>query len=169
MPNHRPEAIANAFLGKPKGLGRLTQMQVQKLVYIAHGWMLALANEALVDIEPEAWERGPVFPSLRDHIKLSGSKPIKDLIRENDDNPAAFFSDKKRGDVFVANLTEYEMSVIDHVWSRYGNMGAFRLSDLTHMPMTPWSLTYEDGIGRNDTIPNKMIQSHYRELAAVAS
>jgi hypothetical protein len=92
----------------PSGKPGAVQMQVQKLVYIAHGWMLGLASEPLVDREPEAWERGPVFPSLREHIKLSGSKLIKDLIRENDDNPFAFFGDKNRCDVFAAKLVEDE-------------------------------------------------------------
>jgi len=168
MPHHRPEAIANALLDMPGALGRLTQMQVQKLVYIAHGWTLGLSTLPLVDREPEAWDRGPVFPSLRDHIKLSGSKPLQTLIHENDDSPFAFFENKKRGAIIRATLSEYEKKIVDHVWSRYGHMGAFRLSDITHLPNTPWYKVYENGIGRNETIPNESIQAHYRELATVA-
>lgn len=74
MPNHRPEAIANEFLRKS---GVLTQMQLQKLAYMTHGWNLAVNGEPLVDREPEAWDRGPVFPDLREHIKAAGSRPIE--------------------------------------------------------------------------------------------
>ena len=66
MPNHRPEGVANAFLKKSQKDGTIiTQMKLQKLVYIAHGWMLGLSGKPLVNQEPEAWERGPVFPQLR--------------------------------------------------------------------------------------------------------
>ena len=75
MPNHRPEGIANAFLKKAKQseIG-VTQMKLQKLVYIAHGWTLALSAKPLVNQEPEAWDRGPVFPELRDHVKKLGQQ-----------------------------------------------------------------------------------------------
>jgi len=169
MPNFPPEAIANAFLSKSGGVGRLTQMQVQKLVYIAHGWLLGLAGEPLVDREPEAWDRGPVFPGLRERIKLAGSSPLTSLIHENDGNPFVEFAGGNRGAVFTAALTPYEQSVIDHVWSRYGSMNAFRLSDLTHLPSTPWSKVYRDGAGRNETISNELIREHYNELARRAA
>ena len=46
MPNHRPEAVANRFLELAGDEG-LTQLQIQKLVYIAHGWTLALYDQPL--------------------------------------------------------------------------------------------------------------------------
>jgi uncharacterized phage-associated protein len=169
MPNFAPEAIANAFLSKQGGLGRLTQMQVQKLVYIAHGWMLGLAGQPLVGMEPEAWDRGPVFPTMRDRIKFSGSSPIRSLIHENDGNPFARLGEGNRGSVFEAQMSPYEQSVLDHVWSRYGSFSAFKLSDLTHLPSTPWSQVYKDGVGRNSPISNELIQGHYNELAKRAA
>lgn len=165
MPNHRPEAIANAFITKSKGGSSITQMKLQKLVYMAHGWMLGLSGEPLVDREPEAWDRGPVFPDLREHVKMSGSKPIVELIRENDDNPFAYLSSNNRGDVITSILSDYEQQIIDHVWSKYGQMGAFRLSDLTHLSNTPWSIVFDNGIGRNYAIDNNLIREHYGKLA----
>ncbi len=41
--------IANEFLKMNGAMGRLTQMHLQKLVYIAHGWKLALVGEPLAD------------------------------------------------------------------------------------------------------------------------
>lgn len=166
MPNHRPEAIANEFLRRSSGL---TQMQLQKLVYIAHGWNLAVNGDALVDREPEAWDRGPVFPDLREHIKSAGSRPIDGLIHENDDNPFAFFGHEGRGRAFEASLTDRERAVIDQVFNRYGRMGAFRLSDLTHMRNTPWHKTYYGEAGRNARISNDLIREHYLELGRRAS
>ena len=165
---HRPEVIANAFLGKDGALGRLTQMHIQKLVYLAHGWMLGLASEPLVDREPEAWERGPVFPSLRDHIKYAGKEPLRGLIRENDDCPFAYLGGGDRGEVITGHLTDYEKSIINHDWSKYGDKHAFWLSDLTHLPGTPWSRVYGSGEGRNDPIPNSLIRDHYSQLVNAA-
>lgn len=58
------KAVANYFLAQ-YGKHGLNPLKLQKLVYIAHGWNLAVRNQPLVDNElPEAWEYGPVFASL---------------------------------------------------------------------------------------------------------
>ncbi|MBC6403447.1 MAG: DUF4065 domain-containing protein [Hyphomonadaceae bacterium] len=165
MPGHRPEAIANAFLGMAGGAGRLTQIHIQKLVYIAHGWMLGLSGEPLVNCEPEAWDRGPVFTGLREYIKMAGSSPIKRQIRENDRDPRAFLGYRNPGRVISAHLGDYEEKVMDRVWAKYGRMNAFRLTHLTHLPETPWSKVYNNGWGRNELIPDDVTKEYYKKLA----
>ncbi len=159
MPRHRPEAVANEFLRRA-GKAGLTQMQLQKLVYIAHGWTLALTNEPLAAIEPEAWERGPVYPHLRDKISHTGSKPIRDIIRENDDNPFAALGTADRGEEIKSEFGSGETAIIDHVWKRYGHLHGFSLSDLTHAEGTPWHKAYH-GRGRKSPILNGDIKDHY--------
>ncbi|MBL4556355.1 MAG: hypothetical protein JKP98_01510 [Rhodobacteraceae bacterium] len=53
MPSHDPRAIANEFI-KLNG-GNMNQMKLQKLVYISHGWNLAINREHLVSGRIEAW------------------------------------------------------------------------------------------------------------------
>lgn len=158
---HRPEAIANEFLRRLSGL---THMQLQKLVYIAHGWNLAVNGNALVDREPEAWDRGPVFSVLREHLKSAGNRPIEGLIHENDDNPFAFFGYERRGRAFRASLTTRQRDVINQVSDKYGRMGVFRLSDLTTRRNTPWHKTYYGESGQNAHISNDLIREYYLEL-----
>lgn len=163
MPNHRPEAIANKFL-ELAGEQGLTQLQLQKLVYISHGWTLAICSEPLTASEPEAWDRGPVYPQLRDKISHIGSRPFAGKIHENDGNPFAIFGEEKRGPVITAALNETEDAIVNMVWSRYGHLHGFDLSDLTHEQGTPWHDAYHSR-GRNAPIRNDDIEGHYVELA----
>src|ERR1700755_230202 len=84
-------AVANEFLKRPSALGVLTQMQLQKLTYIAHGWNLALNGARLVADDLKAWDYGQVFPWLYDHAKYFGKEPINRLIAQNDDDRVSFF------------------------------------------------------------------------------
>lgn len=65
---------------------------------------------------------------------------------------------------YVAQLTEIEKNIVDHVWRRYSAMSGTQLSAMTHLSGTPWTATYF-GSGRNAEIPNDQIQQHYKELA----
>lgn len=164
MPN-LSVAIANEFLKKPGALGSLTQMQLQKLTYIAHGWNLALNETRLVSDGVEAWDYGPVFPLLYDHAKYFGKFPITRLISDRDDDKLSFFVDRSsHGQPYEATLSEREKEVLNRVWDRYKYYSAFKLSDLTHKPGTPWYETYF-GRGKNAAMSDQLIQEHYLELA----
>ena len=125
----------------------LTPMQVLKLVYIAHGWQLGLHGQPLVNEPVEAWQYGPVIPSLYRKYKSYGS----DFIREF---PAAM------PEVF----DESEKRTIMQVWEGYGKRSGISLSSLTHKPGTPWYITIQQS-GRGAVISNDLIEDHYRRLA----
>jgi len=160
----RSVAIANEFLRKPGGES-LTQMQLQKLVYIAHGWKLGLLGQPLTTDEPQAWAYGPVYPDLYDHTKFFGRGAIGREITPDDDEAVRFFTDARRRNVrpYRAELDANERQIIDQVWRRYGKLSGARLSTLTHQPNTPWSDTYDGA--RNRVIPQDEIRNHYVELA----
>lgn len=149
-----PLAVANAVLEEAELQGKkLTIMQLLKLVYIAHGWSLALLNAPLVDEEPEAWQHGPVFPSIYRAFRRFGSGPITEL------------ASTPFGPLASADLSEQQRSVIQSVVQGYGDTHAFALSRMTHQPDTPWAKVYQDGLGSSDDIPNSVIADHYRKLA----
>jgi uncharacterized phage-associated protein len=63
-------AIANYFIEKSLATGkRLTPMQLVKLVYIAHGWYLARTGKPLLADAVQAWQFGPVIPTLYHEFK----------------------------------------------------------------------------------------------------
>ena len=61
-----PSAVANFFLSKSD---EITQMQLHKLLYYAHGWYLAVVGKPLLNEMIGAWKHGPVVPSLYYDLK----------------------------------------------------------------------------------------------------
>lgn len=166
---NRSVAIANEFLRRA-GKSGLTQMQLQKLVYFAHGWNLALSGEPLTSDSPEAWNYGPVYSDLYDHTKYFGRAQIDRPITPDDDEAVRFFMDtKSNAKPYRADLSHREKEIVDRVWSRYGSQSGARLSALTHQAGTPWEQTYKSGFGKSDNIPNNLIKAHYDEIARAAT
>lgn len=159
--------IANEFLKMDGALGRLTQMHLQKLVYIAHGWKLALVGEPLADDVIEAWDYGPVFPDLYEHTKYNGKIPFSRLIARTDGNPFAFFDKDHVNTPYSADLSNTDREILSRVWKKYGRLSAFKLSDLTHKPNTPWFKAFHNH-GKRSKIDDSEIQIHYSRLADAA-
>ena len=141
--------VANQFIALANEQGRdLTSMQLLKLVYIAHGYSLAVRDLALIENEIEAWKYGPVIPDLYHKIKHCGSGPVSTIRRYD-----------------VGELDEGEKELIEAVYEAYKGFDGISLSNLTHQRGTPWYSVY-----RNDRlsipIPNDLIQQHYNEIVA---
>jgi uncharacterized phage-associated protein len=56
--------------------GLITNLKLQKMVYYAQAWYLALYNKALFDDDFEAWVHGPVQPHLYQRFKKFRWDPI---------------------------------------------------------------------------------------------
>ena len=69
-----PKAIANYFLDLARAQEKaLTPLKIQKLVYFANGWHLAIKGVPLINEQVEAWRFGPVIPSLYTHFERMGN------------------------------------------------------------------------------------------------
>jgi uncharacterized phage-associated protein len=151
MPNHDSRAIANEFL-KLSGGNPINQMWLQKLVYMAHGWNLAINGTPLVGDRVEAWDGGPVFRRIWNHFRDFGRNAENGLLGKQAKEP------------FEAELSDDERAVINHVWKRYGGYTGNHLSSMTHQEGTPWSNAYF-GRGRNAPLLNDDVRQHFTELA----
>jgi uncharacterized phage-associated protein len=157
-------AIANEFIRRAAAEGKsLTQMQLQKLVYIAHGWNLAINGEPLTYDKPEAWDYGPVYKELRRALRAYGREAVGREIRYCEFVPGSFHDEPE--DAAVASLSDAERALIDRVYQDYGKFHAFQLSALTHADGTPWTRVYAKGAGKFDDIPADMIRDHFVDLA----
>lgn len=167
---HRAVAIANEFLKLPGARETLTQMQLQKLTFIANGWNIVINGEPLIQDPAEAWTYGPVYRDLYEHTRFFGKEPINRLVTPDDSEAARVFlmSANRRQPPYEANPTPRERDVIRHVWNRYGDLSGFRLSELTHQRGTPWFEAFTER-GKNSLIDEKSIKKHYEELARKAS
>lgn len=158
---HSSLAVANEFLRRAKDADtELTQMQLQKLVYLAHGWSLAIKDEPIVQDEFEAWKFGPVIRRLYDALNFYGRRPISSFIIWGQDTP---FKDDDGTEAFD-EISENEARLIDKVWSVYGKYPAFKLSALTHEPGSPWEQCFVEG--KNNVIPDKKIGEYFNSLRA---
>jgi uncharacterized phage-associated protein len=161
------KAVANEFLKLAAGEGKkLSPMQVLKLVYLAHGWYLAIAGKPLLDEQVEAWKFGPVVPSLYREFKKYGNGPISE--------PARTSKIVSNSGKMTLSLVPFEITgdeaglatqVIREVWNKYKNLTAIQLSNLTHLPESPWSQTPNKEINGTD-ISNARIREYFASLAA---
>ncbi|MGK0176166.1 MAG: putative phage-associated protein [Lentimonas sp.] len=142
------QAVANKFLEMAEQLGGLlTNMQLQKLVYIANGFHLGFTGKPLTFDKIHAWQFGPVIPCLYKTLQKFGNGPVTGRLNAEDTIP---------GDSFA-------FKVIDQVWQAYGRMSGSKLSALTHLPGSPWHKTWERDENRFGVISVEMIADHYRE------
>ena len=158
------QAVANCFLDlADKEKKEITPLKIQKLVYIAHGWFLAITKgDPLIDDEyVEAWQYGPVFPSLYHDFVEFGKRPITarafdwdfDRTREEWRNWVAY----------IPQEDSYIWRFIEHIWSLYKNFSPGQLSALTHEEGSPWSKTLDRGRMKNAHISNDVIKEYYEE------
>jgi len=139
--------VANYFIKKYAETGNITPLKLLKLVYIAHGWYLALnENEKqLITEKPQAWQYGPVLPELYKNIKHFGKGVITEPINK---------------EILYETISDEDAKFLDKIWEVYGPKDGLFLSALTHQEGTPWSETYPKGY--NIEIPNDLIFKHYK-------
>ena len=155
--------IANRFLVLSQKMGGkpLTHMQLQKLVYIAHGWSLALTGAPLTSDDPEAWDYGPVYRALYEALRKYRKSPVTRKIKRGDwELFPDDFDEEPEGDI-----TRDQEAVIKKVYDTYGGFPAFRLSALTHQPNTPWDKIFNQEGLYNGSISSELIKEHFIDLA----
>lgn len=130
----------------------MTPLKLQKLLYYAQAWSLALFENPLFDERLEAWAHGPVVPSIFQSLKEYRYHPIS--LDEFDDEDTDF-------DPRTTQLLEEINSV-------YGKYDAKYLEALTHQE-NPWIKTREGYAPEercNEEITHDLMASYYREMQA---
>jgi len=149
-------AVTNYFIkcSKKEGIS-LSNLSIQKLVYFAYGWIIAAQNEKLFYDRIEAWQYGPVIPSLYHQLKQYGRNRITQEIMDYD-----FYEDKFY--CWKLNPNTPTEKWIRKVWNHYKLISSERMVELTHQDGTPWRETILKK-GFNAEIDDRLIKEHFSE------
>ncbi len=106
---------------------QITNLRLNKLLYFAQGCCLSRLGRKLFDDEIEAWDYGPVVPSVYRKYKVCGKSPIRTV--DDDYDPRGF--------------SEEECQILLDVMREYGKYMSSELVTITHRKGSPWSQAKE--------------------------
>lgn len=144
------DQVANKFIDlgiEAKNL--VTQMKLQKLVYFAHGLLLAGFDRLLIREKFQAWKYGPVVPEIYHAFKLYGNGPIRDLS----------WADVTRSQ--IPDFDDEALEVINLTWKTWDKTDGIGISEWTHLKDSPWEKVYKEGT-QNIIIRNEDIQVYFK-------
>lgn len=158
---YSPKSIANYFLDQARARGEgISPMKLQKLVYYAHGWYAGNTGEPLIDEAVEAWQYGPVIPSLYHEFKRFGSGVIACKAMD--------FEGMELCEVPPPSDSKIQ-EFLNHIWNSYGRYTGIRLSELTHAEGSPWDQTWKESQGlRGVDIPLERITEYFKNAVEKA-
>ncbi len=126
----------------------ITNLKLQKLAYIAHGYVLAINGEPLINEAPQAWKYGPVVHSIYHQFKQYESEVI--VVNTQELN--------------FCKLSESKKLTISSVLNIYSEDSALDLVNLTCAPGTPWDILWSSPEREGQLfvdIPNTLIKNHF--------
>lgn len=119
----------------------ISNLKMQKLLYFIQKTHYSVYHEPFFDDSIEAWQYGPVIPTIYHHFKEYGRDNI-DIFKLGD-----FLQHKEK-------LTISQIGVVDFVWDRYYQYSAGALVDISHQDQC-----WIDNIGNNGTITLEELKS----------
>jgi len=138
-------AVARYFLSlsDEEAGDTISNLKLQKLLYYAQGFHLALFGEPLFNEDIRAWTHGPVVVDVYHEYKGFGSSAIP---RPQDFDPQQFSKDIQE--------------LLDEVYNVYGQYSAWKLRNMTHSE-PPWANAYAAGAA---SIPLSSMRDFFRTL-----
>ena len=112
----------------------ISNLKLQKLLYYAQGFYLAIYDMPLFSEPIEAWEHGPVVPKVYHEYKSYG----REAIPEPDDINMKIYPDEVQ-------------ELLDDVYSTFGQFSAWKLRNMTHEE-PPWNNTKQGDIMTNSCL-----------------
>lgn len=107
------------------GFVPITPLKIQKMIYFAQGFYLALNNEPLIKDDFQAWQYGPVVNNLYWELKTLGSNIVS----------SAFFGKTEK-------IDDKTKVFLDQIWDFLKGYSAIELSKISHDPDGPWEKVY---------------------------
>lgn len=124
----------------------LSNLELQKIAFIAEMLYLGRTKEPLVNEDWQAWAYGPVQPELYHQAKIFGADPVRDI--------------------FVADLLDINSAEGQATNDAYNLMKVLtpgQMVNITHRPDGAWARNYASGM-RGKLIPKSDIRAEYATL-----
>jgi uncharacterized phage-associated protein len=116
--------VANYFIEVAnKTNSNISNSKLQKLVYYAQAWYLAIHDTALFQEDFEAWIHGPVVPALFQKYKSFGWEAIQETV--------------------PPILSIEAVRFLDEIAAEYFDCDNYELERMTHSEL-PWNLAREN-------------------------
>jgi len=119
----------------------ITNLKLQKILYLAQAYYLAKLKRPLFVDKIEAWQYGPVVPNVYHEYKVKGNNPI--ILLEDE-----------------TNLLEEDKDNLKEIWDFFGKYSTAKLVDITHSHK-PW-IEAKDFVTKE--ITKKSIKDYYTPL-----
>lgn len=130
------------------GNWQITNLKLQKILYIAHLLYIGRNNGLpLIDESFEAWDYGPVVPSLYQKVKFFGGEMIDNIFY----------------DINLDGRNTNEFKTIEEVCENLKNKTAGELVSITHRNNGAWHKSYS--IRRGLKISNESILQEYNDYS----
>ena len=123
----------------------MSNLKLQKLLYYAQGYHLALYRTPLFDERICAWDYGPVIPEVYHAYKKYGRQAIPCPV-----------------DIDLSVLTDSARNLIRDIYEEYGQYEASVLMHFTHEE-PPWQNT-----ARRDVITHELLTAYFSTQLAHA-
>lgn len=107
----------------------ISNLELQKILYLAHMVYMGRTGHRLVDERFEAWDYGPVSPQLYHQVKVFGADPVRDVFHSAPPIP--------QGD---------RLATIEEACDALLSRSAGQLVAETHWRDGAWAKNYRPGI-----------------------
>jgi len=164
VPAWSPE-IANELIRLARSEAKaFDQMQLQELVYIAHGWSLAITGQPLTGDRPEALEHGPEYRRLAAALVRWGLEPVTAEITRAE--AGLNCSEADESVLCSGELSEAERDILARIHADYGPLQLSQLATVTRAKNTPWADVFAGGVGKGREISHVLIRNQFAEISA---
>ncbi|AKK20517.1 DUF4065 domain-containing protein [Candidatus Liberibacter africanus] len=123
-------SVANFFIDKGvKSQLPVTNLKLQKLLYFTHCNIVLKYKKAMLDEEPQAWGKGPLFAGIYHRFKYFYDYKIR--------LPMALALD-----VFPEISDRNIINIMNDIWDRYKECLGNELSKIAHEAGRAWEKSY---------------------------
>lgn len=123
----------------------VSNLRLQKILYFAHMFHLGIEGEPLINEAFEAWDYGPVVPSLYHRVKMFGSRPIA---------KGAFFWD------VGADVGSSEYRLLKQTYEATKERTAGEMVSITHWEKGAWYEAYKPGVPHISISDELILKEH---------